>query len=88
LGATIYVASVAKSAKGVEKAFAHYPVIAKQYAMPVLMANCVGFCDNFFSVGKSAVWTKEGKLVGELDDKREGILIFDTETEVVIEGKI
>jgi predicted amidohydrolase len=88
MGADIYVASVAKSAKGVEKAFAHYPVIAKQYAMPVLMANCVGFCDNFFSVGKSAVWTKEGKLVGQHDDKTEGILIFDTETEVVIEGKI
>jgi predicted amidohydrolase len=85
LGADIYVASVAKSAKGVEKAFAHYPVIAKQYSMPVLMANCVGFCDNFLSVGKSAVWTKEGKLVGELDDEMEGILIFDTETEGVIE---
>jgi predicted amidohydrolase len=83
-GADIYVESVAKSANVVEKAFAHYAVIAKQYAMPVLMANSIGFCDNFFSVGKSAVWTKEGKLVGELDDRTEGILIFDTDTEVVV----
>jgi predicted amidohydrolase len=52
--------------------------------MPVLMANCIGFCDNFLSVGKSAVWTKEGKLVGQLDDKMEGILFFDTETELII----
>lgn len=88
LGANVYLASVAKPSNGVEKAFDHYPKVAKQYAMPVLMANSVGFCDNFLSVGKSAVWTKEGKLVGQLDDKREGILIFNTETEEVIEWKI
>lgn len=48
------------------------------------MGNFVGFCDNFLSVGNSAVWTKDGKLVGQLEDKREGILIFDTETEEII----
>ena len=85
LGADVYLASVAKPENGVIKAFDHYPKIARQYAMPVLMANCVGFCDNFLSVGRSSVWTKEGKLVGQLDDKNEGILIFDTETEEVIE---
>lgn len=84
LGANVYIASVAKPAKGVEKAFVHYPRIAKQYAIPVLMSNCVGFCDNFLSVGKSSVWTKEGELVGQLDDKTEGILLFDTETEEII----
>jgi predicted amidohydrolase len=88
LGADVYVASVAKSENGVKKAFNHYPGVAAQYSMPVLMSNCVGFCDNFLSAGKSSVWTKEGKLVGQLDDKTEGILIFDTETEVVIERKI
>lgn len=84
LGANIYLASVAKPENGLEKAFNYYSAIAKQYTMPVLMANCVGFCDNFLSVGQSAVWTKEGRLVGQLDDKTEGILQFDTETEEVI----
>jgi predicted amidohydrolase len=88
LGADIYLASVAKSENGVEKAFKHYPTIAKQYEMPVLMSNCVGFCDNFLSVGKSSIWTKKGNLIGQLDDKTEGILIFDTETEEIIEKKI
>ena len=88
LGADIYLASVAKSANGVEKAYDHYPRVAKQYAMPVLMSNCVGFCDNFLSVGKSSVWTKKGELVGQLDDRTEGILFFDTETEEVMERKI
>ncbi|MFC2185718.1 carbon-nitrogen hydrolase family protein [Fulvivirgaceae bacterium LMO-SS25] len=88
LGADIYLASVAKSANGVEKAYDHYPRVAKQYAMPVLMSNCVGFCDNFLSVGKSSVWTKKGELVGQLDDRTEGILFFDTETEEVKKRKI
>ena len=85
LGAEIYVASVAKSQNGIEKAVKHYPMVAKKFLMPVLMANCVGYCDNFYSIGKSAVWTKQGNLAGQLDDKLEGILIFDTETEEVIE---
>ena len=88
LGANVYLASVAKPAHGIVKAFEHYPGIAKQYAMPVLMSNCVGYCDNFLSVGKSAVWTRNGELVGQLDDKTEGILIFDTETEGIIKRNL
>lgn len=85
LGADVYLASVAKPANGVEKAYNYYPKLAKQYRMPVLMTNCVGFCDNFLSAGKSAVWTKDGELVGQIDDKMEGILLFDTESEEIIE---
>lgn len=81
LGAGIYLASVAKSETGVEKAYEHYPKVAKQYSIPVLMSNCVGVCSNFSSSGKSAVWTKNGKLAGQLDDKNEGILFFNSETE-------
>lgn len=85
LGAEIYLASVAKSQNGIDKAMTHYPAVAKKFSMPVLMSNCVGYCDNFESVGKSSVWTKQGNLVGQLNEKLEGILIFDTETEEVIE---
>lgn len=85
LGAGIYVAIVAKSQEGVEKALRHYPGIAKKYSMPVLMANCVGYCDNFEGAGQSSVWTKSGKLIGQLDDKSEGLLIFDAETEEIVE---
>lgn len=88
LGAAVYLASVAKPTNGIEKAFEHYPKIAKQFAIPVLMVNCVGFCDNFLSIGQSAVWTKDGRLVGQLDNQGEGILIFDTETEEVIQTTI
>jgi predicted amidohydrolase len=83
LGAEIYLASVAKSQSGIDKAMIHYPEIAKKYAVPVLMSNCIGFCDNFQSAGKSAVWNTRGKLLSQLDDLTEGIILFDTESEEV-----
>jgi predicted amidohydrolase len=76
LGAEIYIASVAKSLKGVERAMPYYSDIAKQYSMPVLMSNCVGYCDNFESTGMSSVWTKQGLLIGQLDKHSEGLIIF------------
>jgi predicted amidohydrolase len=83
LGAQIYIASVAKSQNGYKKAMLHYPAIARQHSMPVLMSNCIGYCDNFESVGKSSVWNKDGKLVAQLDHESEAVLIFNTESEEV-----
>jgi predicted amidohydrolase len=83
-GVEIYTASVAKSVNGVAKAFKHYPEIAKKYSMTVLMSNCLGQCDDFESVGKSAIWNKNGLLVGQLNETAEGILIYDTDAEKVI----
>lgn len=84
-GAEMYIASVAKSAAGVEKAFKRFPEIAGKYSMPVLMANCVGPCDNFESVGKTSIWNRKGRLVGQLNGVSEGILIIDTNTEEIVE---
>ncbi|MRX37976.1 carbon-nitrogen hydrolase family protein [Flavobacterium sp. LC2016-23] len=83
MGGEIYVASVAKSQNGIEKAVVHYPEVAQKYAMPVLMSNCIGQCDNFISAGYSAVWTKEGKLAGQLNHKNQGIIVFNTQTEEI-----
>ena len=81
----MYIASVAKSADGVEKAFKHFPEIAGKYSVPVLMANCVGPCDNFESVGKTSIWNSKGQLVGQLNDVSEGILIIDTNKGEIVE---
>ncbi len=56
--------------------------------MTVLMSNCVGHCDNFESAGKSSVWNDKGLLIGQLNDTNEGILIFDTDTQKLIEKTI
>ena len=77
-GADIYIASVAKPQGGVERAYAHFPNISKEFNTPILMSNCVGFCDNFLSVGQSAVWDGSGNLVARLDRENQGILIYDT----------
>ncbi|WP_229363368.1 carbon-nitrogen hydrolase family protein [Flectobacillus sp. BAB-3569] len=84
LGAEIYVASVAKSQIGINKATTHYSAMAKKFSMPVLLSNCLGFCDNFESVGQSAIWRNDGVLAGQLNSTDEGILIFDTKTEEVL----
>lgn len=87
-GANVYLASVAKSANGINKAFTHYPKVARSHSMLVLMSNCVGSCDDFEAVGQSAIWNEQGKLLGQLNDKDQGILLFDTNTGEVIESDL
>ena len=86
-GADIYVASVAKSADGVEQASKRLADIARTYAMTVLMSNCIGPSDDFMSAGKTAVWNDKGLLLEQLDDTQEGILIFDTDSQKVVRSK-
>lgn len=78
LGADAYLASVAKSARGVEKAMSHYPAIARRFGMFVLMANSVGPSDDFLSNGNSAAWSRDGCLLAQLDAESEGFVILDT----------
>lgn len=77
--ADIYIASVAKSQKGIEKAFAHFPLIAAEFKTPILMSNAVGFQDNFLCAGQSAVWDQQGVLLAKLHSEKEGVLIYDSE---------
>jgi predicted amidohydrolase len=84
-GANIYVASVAKTAAGIERSSKLFSEMAKKYAMTVLLSNSLGPADNFISAGKSAAWNHQGQLVAQLDDAREGILIYDTSTGIAAE---
>ncbi len=83
-GSSIYLASVAKSAKGVEKAHDTLAQMAAQYQMTTLMVNSVGPSDDFIGAGCSAVWSIDGELLGQLDGESEGILVFDTASAEVI----
>ncbi|HEX7238464.1 MAG TPA: carbon-nitrogen hydrolase family protein [Gammaproteobacteria bacterium] len=78
LGATVYVASVAKSAQGIAKADAHYPAVARRHSLHVLMANCVGACDDFEAAGGSGIWNARGELLARLPASGEGALLLDT----------
>jgi len=83
-GARLYLTSAAKSANGVARAQEHFPAIAGQYLMPVIMANSVGPSDNFISAGTSAVWNLDGELLAQLNDTEESLLIVDTRTEEIV----
>lgn len=83
-GAGIYLASVAKSREGMEKAIERLTTVAKQYSMLTMLVNCVGVNDGVLCGGRSSAWNKEGNLLGQLNDNREGLLFVDTETEETI----
>jgi predicted amidohydrolase len=83
-GAQIYLTSVAKSVSGVEKASKTLGDIARNYSMTVLMSNCVGYFDNTEMGGGSAIWNDKGFMIGQLNDRDEGILIIDTATQEMI----
>lgn len=76
-GEIIYLASVAKDLKNIKKAHKHFPKIAKQYCMTVMMVNAIGESDNFECQGCSAVWYEAGRLRGHLEVHKEALLIYD-----------
>jgi len=84
-GPALYIASVAKFVNGITTALERLSTVAKDCAMPVLMANCVGFADGDHCAGRTSVWNKRGSLIGQLNDADQGMLIFDTETQALIE---
>lgn len=84
-GAAIYIASVAKTAEGAEKANKTLSNIARAYSMTVLMSNSVGYSDDFKSGGKTSAWDNKGRLLAQLDDRHEGIVVIDTDNDQVIE---
>lgn len=88
LGADVYLASVAKHARGVVQAYAHYSAVARKHSMTVLMANCVGPCDDFVAASQSAVWNNQGELAGQITGAGEGLILMDTATGAVrvVEG--
>lgn len=87
-GANVYIASTVNSYNDVDKDLGILSNIAKNYSMTVLMANCIGFTGEYNCAGKSSVWNNQGVLMGQMNDKHEGVLIFDTETEILSEKLI
>lgn len=83
-GANIYIASVLNSVNGVDNDIQKLSDIAKKYRMTVLMANYAGKSGGYECAGKSSIWNNQGVLVGQLNDKDEGILMIDNSTQEII----
>jgi predicted amidohydrolase len=82
--AKIYIASVAKTKSGVEKAYESLTAIALKYQMTVLMSNSVGPSDDFIAAGQTGIWDSNGLLLNQLDSEHEGILVLDTVSQTTI----
>lgn len=74
---TIYLASVAKHEIGMGRAHDYYAKIAHEKRLHVAVVNAVGYSDNFYAAGNSAVWDSHGELKGSLESNREGLLIYN-----------
>ena len=79
-GAFLYMASVAKSGDGMDKASKTLSSIARQYSMIASISNLLGPNDNFEGAGQSAFWDANGKLIATLGNQSEGMLMYDTLT--------
>lgn len=84
----IYIASVLNSVNGIDEDIHKLSNIAKKHKMTVFMANYIGQSGGYECAGKSSIWNTEGSLIAQLDDKTEGLLIYDTETKLIEEIKI
>lgn len=82
--ATIYIASVLSSVNGIDAELKRLSEIAKNNNLITFMANYVGRSGGYECAGKSSVWNEKGKLIGQLGDKEEGLIIFDTTSKEII----
>jgi len=83
--ANVYIASVMNSVSGVDADLHKLSEIARKYRMNTFMANYVGQSGGYECAGKTSAWNTKGDLVGQLNQRDEGLLIYNTETEEVTE---
>lgn len=76
--ASIYLASVLNSIGGVDADLEKLSDIARNNRMTTFMANYVGQSGGYDCAGKSSIWNNKGELIAQLDDKNEGLLVYDT----------
>lgn len=86
--ANIYIASVLSDVDDIDSDIKKLSAIASKYEMIVFMANFIGQSGGYECAGKTSIWNKEGNIVGQLNDKNEGLLVFDTATHEVIDEMI
>ena len=76
-GATLYVPSIFYTPGGIAEAFQQLGEYSKRHAMHILMANFTGESYRYPAAGRSAFWNASGRLVGQLDENTEGLLLAE-----------
>jgi predicted amidohydrolase len=79
---TIYISSIFFSPNGIPEAHKSLSSYAKKYTMNVLMSNYSGESWGQASGGRSAFWTKNGRLIAEMNDSSRGLLIVEKNKDI------
>ena len=83
-GSTAYIASVAKTAHGLENARQQLSDIAKRYSALVMLSNCLGVHDGAECIGGSAAWDRNGNLLAQLDSESDGVIVLDHDAGTIV----
>lgn len=81
--ATVYIASVLSSVNGIDAELKKLSGIASTRNMVTFMANYIGKSGGYECAGKSSVWNEKGELIGQLGDREEGLIVFDTKSKEI-----
>lgn len=74
---SLYVASIFFTPKGIDEAYTILNEYAKKYSLNIVMSNFTGTSYSYSAAGRSAIWRKNGDLVGYCEDNDECLLIAD-----------
>jgi predicted amidohydrolase len=75
--AELLIASVAKHKDGMDSAHVRLHEIAASFQVPTMIVNSLGLQDGMNCCGDSAAWNRNGRLVSQLGDEEEGLLMVD-----------
>ncbi len=77
--ADYYLVSVAKDHDGMERADQWFSKIAHETNLCILVANSIGPCEDFMSIGASSVWHSKNNSTPKMASNLEGFLVWDTQ---------
>lgn len=78
-GMEVLLATVAKTADGMDRARQQLSAKACQFGVPILVANSVGTCEGKMAGGHSMVIGADGMVAYVLDSHEEAILLYDVD---------
>ncbi|MBV4358660.1 carbon-nitrogen hydrolase family protein [Pinibacter aurantiacus] len=87
-GENIYIASVSKTKKGIDKTLPTLAGIASTHKATVLLSNAIGTEDGGQSAGHSSAWDNKGVLLGQMNEVDEGVIVIDTDTHETVIRKL
>lgn len=82
-GVNVYIASAAKTEKGVAESYKHLSSMAESNKIVTMLVNSAGPSDDFIAAGQSACWDTEGNTT-QAFHREKGMLIAEAGRQLTI----